>query len=233
VYAKRLKQYASDTALVLNKAIDDKKDVLFEGAQGTFLDIDFGTYPFVTSSNSVAAGACVGSGISPDKIDSILGVVKAYTTRVGEGPFPTEFTCNLKEKIRSKGKEFGATTGRPRRCGWFDAVMVRHAVIINGLKEVAMMKLDVLDELKNIKICTAYKYKGKIFKTFPLDFEAIHNVKPIYKVYKGWQQNTSSARKYRDLPIQARSYIKSLEDLLKTDIKYISVGSKRSEIIVK
>ncbi|MFC1704525.1 adenylosuccinate synthase [Candidatus Omnitrophota bacterium] len=232
-YGERLRKYTCDTSLVINKAIKEKQEVLFEGAQGTFLDIDFGTYPFVTSSNSIAAGACVGSGVSPDKIDTILGVVKAYTTRVGEGPFPTQFSTRLMEKIRSKGNEFGATTGRPRRCGWFDAVMVRYAVLINGLSEIAMMKLDVLDELKTIEVCTGYIYKGKTFKTFPLDFDVIKNAKPIYEQHAGWQQPTSSVRKYKDLPKNARSYIKRLEELLETKVKYISVGSKRNEIIVR
>lgn len=166
-FGRKLKNLICDTATLLNEATHEKKSILFEGAQGTFLDIDFGTYPFVTSSNSISAGACTGTGVPPTKIDRIVGVVKAYTTRVGEGPFITEFPRALNEQIRCKGKEFGATTGRPRRCGWFDAVMVRHAVMINGADSLAMMKLDVLDHMKTIRICVAYKYKGKVFRFFP------------------------------------------------------------------
>jgi len=165
-YGQKLCPYVCDTALYLNEAIKKKKSILFEGAQGTFLDIDFGTYPFVTSSNSIVGGVCAGAGISPTKIDKTIAVVKAYTTRVGEGPFPTEFSGHLHDDIRQKGQEFGATTGRPRRCGWFDSVMVRYSLIINGIDELAMMKLDVLDDLEKIKICVAYRYKGKIIKDF-------------------------------------------------------------------
>jgi adenylosuccinate synthase len=231
-YARKLKEFACDTALLLNKAIKEKKSILFEGAQGTFLDLDFGTYPFVTSSNSIVGGLCSGTGISPDKIDRIIGVVKAYTTRVGEGPFPTEFSMRLLNKIRKKGKEFGATTGRPRRCGWFDAVMVKYAIKINGISQLAIMKLDVLDYLKSIRICTAYKYNGKIYKDFPLDFEIVQGAKPIYEEHPGWQESTEGIRKYNNLPINARRYIQRLERLLNTKIKYISVGSRREDTIL-
>lgn len=232
-YAKKLSPFACDTALLINQAIEKGKSVLFEGAQGTFLDIDFGTYPFVTSSNSIAGGACVGSGVAPYKIDKVVGAVKAYTTRVGEGPFPTEFPDKLMDAIRQKGKEFGATTGRPRRCGWFDSVMVRYAVIINGINELAMMKLDVLDDLKTIKICTAYKYKGKTFREFPKDLEVCEKAEPVYEQLCGWEQTTCGIRDYKKLPPNAKVYLKRLEDLLKTKIKFISVGSKRKEIIRK
>ncbi|HLF18077.1 MAG TPA: adenylosuccinate synthase [Candidatus Omnitrophota bacterium] len=232
-YGKRLAPYICDTAIFLNEAIDKKKSVLFEGAQGTFLDIDFGTYPFVTSSNSIAGGVCAGCGVAPTKVDKIIACVKAYTTRVGEGPFPTEFTSTLKDEIRLKGKEFGATTGRPRRCGWFDAVLVRYSIIINGVSELAIMKLDVLDELKTIKICTAYKYKGKVYKVFPTDLEVLENAEPIYEDMKGWQTPISHIKNFKELPDAARRYIKRLEELLKVGVKYISVGTKRDQIIIR
>jgi len=230
-YGKKLKEYVCDTALFLNDAIVRGKTVLFEGAQGTFLDIDFGTYPFVTSSNSIVGGVCAGSGVAPTRIDKVIAAVKAYTTRVGEGPFPTEYSTRLDEEIRAKGKEYGATTGRPRRCGWFDSVLVRYAVIINGIDELAIMKLDVLDDLKEIKICVGYRYKSKLYKDFPLDFETLSNAKPVYEDMPGWQQPTQDIRQFKKLPLNARKYIERLEQILNVKIKYISVGTKRDEII--
>ena len=232
-YGKKLAPYICDTMLYLNRAIDKKKSILFEGAQGTFLDIDFGTYPFVTSSNSTVGGVCVGTGVAPTKIDKAIACVKAYTTRVGEGPFPTEFSTRLMEEIRTKGNEFGATTGRPRRCGWFDSVLVKYAVIVNGISDLAIMKLDVLDDLKKIKICTGYRYRGKVYKDFPTDFEVLSQAKPIYEEMNGWMTPTSGMRSYRQLPQNARNYIKRLEQLLKVGVKYISIGTKRDEIIIR
>jgi len=232
-YGKKLKPYICDTVLFLNQAIDRNKSILFEGAQGTFLDIDFGTYPYVTSSNSIVGGVCSGSGVAPTKLDHVIACVKAYTTRVGEGPFPTEFSDGLKDDIRLKGKEFGATTGRPRRCGWFDSVLVRYSVIINGISQLAIMKLDVLDDLKKIKICIGYKYKGKVYIDFPSDIDILWNAKPIYEELDGWQQQTQHIRKFSNLPLNARKYIRRLEELLKVGVKFISVGSKRSEIIIR
>jgi adenylosuccinate synthase len=232
-YGKQLAPYVCDTAIYLNEAIDQKKDILFEGAQGTFLDIDFGTYPFVTSSNSTVGGVCVGTGVSPTKIDKAVACVKAYTTRVGEGPFPTEFSSQMEEIIRKKGKEYGATTGRPRRCGWFDSVLVRYSAIINGFTELAIMKLDVLDDLKKIKICTSYRYKGKTYKTFPMDFEVISQAKPVYEEMDGWCTPLSGIRKYKDLPKNAKLYVERLEALLKVKVKYISIGSSRDQIIFR
>ena len=232
-YGKKLKPYVCDTALYLNEQISKKKSILFEGAQGAFLDIDFGTYPFVTSSNSCVAGVCSGSGVPPTKIDKIIATVKAYTTRVGEGPFPTEFSSKMDDQIRTKGKEFGATTGRPRRCGWFDAVLVRYALIINGADELAIMKLDVLDDLKEIKICTSYRYKGKSILEFPHDYDVVSHSKPVYETLPGWQASTRGIRSFNKLPINARNYINRMEELLKVRIKYISIGSKRDEIIVR
>ena len=232
-YGKKLAPYVCDTALYLNDAIDRKKSILFEGAQGTFLDIDFGTYPFVTSSNSIVGGACAGTGVAPTKIDKAIACVKAYTTRVGEGPFPTEFSTSLEHEIRKKGNEFGATTGRPRRCGWFDSVLVRYAVIINGISELAIMKLDVLDDLPKLKICVGYKHQGKIYRSFPMDFEVLSQAKPVYEEMDGWMSSTEKARSFKDLPKNARVYIKRFEQLLKVGVKYISIGTKRDEIIVR
>ncbi len=231
-FGKRLAPYICDTSLFLNSAIDRKKKVLFEGAQGTFLDVDFGTYPFVTSSNSTIGGVCSGTGVPPTKIGKVIAAVKAYTTRVGEGPFPTEFDTKMNEIIRSKGHEFGSTTGRPRRCGWFDSVLVRYAATINGASELAIMKLDVLDGLETLKIAVAYKYKGKIYKDFPHDLEVLSNTEIVYETMKGWSENTRKARKYNELPVNARRYVERLEKHVGVKVKYISVGSKRDEIIV-
>jgi adenylosuccinate synthase len=230
-YGKKLSGYICNTAVLLNIAIRRKKDILFEGAQGTFLDIDFGTYPFVTSSSATAGGACIGSGIPPIMMDKIVGVAKAYTTRVGEGPFPTEFSPDFDRFIRDKGREFGATTGRPRRCGWFDSVMVKEAVLLNGISELAIMKLDVLDGLKTVKICTAYKYKGKKFKEFPRDFSVLKNAKAVYKELPGWPKINARPRHFKDLPRNARNYLSCIQDILNTKISMISVGSARRDTI--
>jgi len=230
-YGKVLSRYVCNTALLLNKASDDKKEILFEGAQGTFLDIDFGTYPFVTSSSATSGGACIGTGISPVKIDKVIGVAKAYTTRVGEGPFPTEFAPSFGKFIRDKGSEFGATTGRPRRCGWFDSVMVKEAILLNNISELAIMKLDILDGLKTVKICTAYKYKGKLFREFPHDIDVLKNATAVYKEMPGWDASINIARQYKDLSVNAKAYLGRLQDLLKTKIYIVSVGSSREETI--
>ena len=228
-YGKKIKKYLANVSQVLNRAIAKKKDILFEGAQGALLDIDHGTYPYVTSSSATAGGACTGAGVGPTKIDKVIGVVKAYTTRVGEGPFPTEFEKDLMEKIRTKGKEFGATTGRPRRCGWFDAVIVRHAVAVNGLDEIVITKLDVLDEMDKIKICTGYKYKGRLYKDFPADIEILENCEGIYESCSGWMSDTTRATKYKDLTENARKYLEALSKLLNVKISMVSVGSKREQ----
>ncbi|MCA9403906.1 MAG: adenylosuccinate synthase [Candidatus Omnitrophica bacterium] len=232
-YGRILKPFICNTVIYINDQIDKGKSVLFEGAQGTFLDIDFGTYPFVTSSNSIVGGICSGTGVAPTRINKSIACVKAYTTRVGEGPFPTEFSSVLMDQIRKKGNEFGATTGRPRRCGWFDSVLVRYSVIINGISELAIMKLDVLDELEEIQICTGYKYKGKVYKEFPMDFEKLCGVKPVYEAVPGWNSSTYGLKNYADLPKNAKNYITRLEKLLKVGVKYISTGPKRDEIIVR
>ncbi|MBL7092021.1 MAG: adenylosuccinate synthase [Candidatus Omnitrophica bacterium] len=232
-YAERIKKYAFDCAGFLNAAIKEGKSILFEGAQGTSLDVDFGTYPYVTSSNATAGGACIGTGVSPVDIDRVIGVAKAYTTRVGRGPFPTQFPKNLMDEVRRKGREFGATTGRPRRCGWFDAVIVRRAITINHPRTLAITKLDVLDGLKKIKVCTAYKYKDKIYRDFPPSIKVLENCRPIYEEHPGWQKPTSSVTRFKDLPLNARRYIRRLEELLKVKVAMISVGSQREQIIRK
>ncbi|MCX7927743.1 MAG: adenylosuccinate synthase [Candidatus Omnitrophica bacterium] len=230
-FGKQLSSYICDIAEVLAKAMRQKKNILFEGAQGTFLDIDFGTYPFVTSSSATAGGSCIGSGISPIHIDKVIGVAKVYTTRVGEGPFPTEFDPDFSQYIRNKGQEFGATTGRPRRCGWFDLVLAKRAVLLNGITEMALTKLDVLDGLPKIKVCVGYCYRGKIFKSFPADFEVLVKAQPVYKELPGWNESTTKIKDYKKLPSQAKQYIKFLQKELSVKINIISVGSSREQTI--
>jgi len=232
-YGRKLKIYICDTSIFLNGAIDHKKKILFEGAQGTFLDVDFGTYPFVTSSNATIGGVCSGTGVPPTKIGKVVAAVKAYTTRVGEGPFPTEFDQEMNDIIRCKGHEFGSTTGRPRRCGWFDSVLVRYAAMINGASDLAIMKLDVLDGIESLKIAVAYKYKGKIYTDYPHDLDVLSHAEIVYETLKGWKESTRESRQYNQLPINARRYIERIEKLVGVRAKYISVGSKRDEIIVR
>ncbi|MCM8757877.1 MAG: adenylosuccinate synthase [Candidatus Omnitrophica bacterium] len=230
-YADKLYPYVCNTKLILEKAIESKRSILFEGAQGTFLDIDFGTYPYVTSSSVISAGACIGTGLAPFHIDKIVGVIKAYTTRVGEGPFPTEFLPKFSDFIRNKGNEFGATTGRPRRCGWLDIFMIKEAVSLNGASEIAITKLDVLDGIKKIKICVGYKYKNQILKEFIYDSYIFSKVKPIYKEFDGWNESTSNIKSYKDLPKNAKNYLKEIEKLLSTSVSLVSVGSQRDQTI--
>jgi adenylosuccinate synthase len=228
-YVEKVKKYVCDTKLFLNNAVKEKKKILFEGAQGTLLDVDHGTYPFVTSSNSTSGGASTGTGVGPNKIDKVIGVVKAYTTRVGEGPFPTEFSDDLMERIRTKGKEFGATTGRPRRCGWFDSIVVKHSVMVNGIDEIVVTKLDVLDDLDRLKICIAYKHNGRIYKNFPSDIEVLSNCEPLYEELPGWKKDTTGITSYSKLPINAKKYLNRVQKLLGTKIVLISVGSDRKQ----
>jgi adenylosuccinate synthase len=228
-YADRLEEYVCDTTVLLNEALNSGRSILFEGAQGTFLDVDYGTYPFVTSSNSTAGGACTGAGIGPSRITRVIGVVKAYTTRVGEGPFPTEFKEDLMEKIRKKGGEFGATTGRARRCGWFDSVLVKNAVVINGIDNVVITKLDVLDELEKIRICTEYRYKGKTYRNIPGIPNFLEDCEPVYEEHPGWQEDTSEVTSYNGLPKNAKKYLARIEELIGTDIIIVSVGKSRKQ----
>jgi len=231
IYAEALRPYAADASLKINKFIEQGKKVLFEGAQGTILDIDHGTYPYVTSSNATAGGACTGTGVGPTKIDKVIGVIKAYTTRVGEGPFPTEFPAELNEKIRTIGGEFGATTGRARRCGWFDVVLGKYAVRVNGLSSIAITKLDVLDDLDEIKVCVGYKYKGKVMEDFPNDVNILNNVEPVYKSFKGWKKKTSDIKEFKKLPKEALEYIDAIKTFLKVEVDIVSVGSDRQQTI--
>jgi adenylosuccinate synthase len=232
-YAKRIKPYVADTSVIINNAVDSGENVLFEGAQGTLLDIDHGTYPFVTSSHPIAGGACIGTGIGPAKMNKVLGVAKAYTTRVGEGPFPTELFDDTGDLIRKEGNEFGTTTGRPRRCGWFDAVILRYGTRLSGLTGLAVTKLDVLDKLKQIKICVGYEYQGKDLVDFPADLKVLAQCKPVYEVLDGWMESTSSARTFEDLPLNARKYLERIEEIVGVKISIIAVGPKRSQTIVR
>jgi len=228
-YAKIFAPYICNTALLLNAAALAKKDILLEGAQGTFLDIDFGTYPFVTSSSTTSGGASIGSGIAPVKINKVIGVVKAYTTRVGEGPFPTEFGADFGRFMREKGKEFGATTGRPRRCGWFDSVMVREAVMLNGISELSVMKMDILDGLKSVKLCAAYKYKGKLFREFPYDVDVLKRAKPVFVEMPGWPETVNKPKSYGKLHPRARNYLARIEGFSGAKITMVSIGSARED----
>ena len=232
VYAERLKGYVTDTSILLNRAIDAKKSVLFEGAQGTHLDVDFGTYPYVTSSSATAGGACTGTGVGPTKINAVMGVAKAYTTRVGGGPFPTELLDVVGEGLQERGREFGATTGRPRRCGWFDAVVVRYATRVNGLTSLAVTKLDVLDGCPELKLCTGYRYRGKLYKDMPSDLEILGSCEPVYEEMCGWTSGTTGMTSYRALPLQAKRYLRRIEELTECRIDMISTGSKREETII-
>lgn len=231
-YGERLKSYVTDTSLLLHKAIESGWSVLFEGAQGTHLDVDFGTYPYVTSSSAAAGGACTGTGIGPTKIDAVMGVAKAYTTRVGSGPFPTELTDTIGGGLQERGKEFGATTGRPRRCGWLDGVVLRYARRINGLTSLAVTKLDVLDGCKELKICTGYRYGGKVHKEMPSDLEVLSRCEPVYQRLSGWRTATTGIAAYKALPPQAKRYLKRIEELADCPIDIISTGSKREETIM-
>ena len=244
-YARHLAPFITNTVVLTNKLIERGKNIIFEGAQGTLLDVDHGTYPFVTSSSPSAGGVCTGLGVAPTRIDGILGVVKAYTTRVGGGPFPTEVKGFLGEHLRLKGGEYGATTGRPRRCGWLDIVGLKHAMRINGFTGIALTKLDVLDDVERIKVCVAYTYddpykrcscskKGTLckFTDMPQSSVVIEGCKPVYKEMDGWRTRTVGAQKLKDLPKQARSYIDYIEDLLQVRIDIISTGERRDEVIV-
>jgi adenylosuccinate synthase len=232
-YGQLLKKYVTDVSLYLNQAINENKKILFEGAQGTLLDVDHGTFPYVTSSNPIAGGACIGTGVGPTKIDRVMGITKAYTTRVGRGPFPTEMQGELEEYTRQKGEEFGATTGRPRRCGWFDAVLVNYSVRINGMDSMALTKIDVLSDFEKIKICTSYKYNEKIIKEFPVNLETLQNCIPVYEEIEGWKGDISRITRYIDLPQQLKDYINRIEELLKTKVVIVSVGPKRSQTIIR
>lgn len=231
-YAERLRPHVVDSSLKIYEAIDKKRNILFEGAQGTLLDLDHGTYPYVTSSNPVAGGACVGAGVGPTTIDRVIGVAKAYTTRVGEGPFPTEIEGGVGDILGDRGAEFGTTTGRKRRCGWFDATIGRYAVRINGLDCLAITKLDVLDELDEIKVCVAYDIDGQRCEHFPSSARQFARCRPIYETLPGWKQSTEDCRSLKDLPKQALDYLKFLAELMKVPIAIVSLGASRDQTII-
>jgi adenylosuccinate synthase len=229
-YAQRLKKYIGNTSVLLNQSIQTHRNILFEGAQGSLLDIDHGTYPYVTSSSTVAGGACTGTGVGPRFINEVIGIAKAYVTRVGEGPFPTELNDEMGERLRQAGQEFGATTGRPRRTGWFDAVALREAVRTNGLTGLAITKMDVLNDLETIKICTAYSYRGELLEHFPRDLETLRECKPVYEEIDGWQSDLS-ATSLQALPHRARAYLDKLAEVTGCPVVLVSVGPRRDQTI--
>ncbi len=230
-YGEKLSRNIVNTSLYLHEQISKGKKVLFEGAQGTLLDVDHGTYPFVTSSNTVAGSACCGAGIGPTQVDFVLGVVKAYSTRVGEGPFPTELRDALGDHLREKGGEYGATTGRPRRCGWFDAVAVKHAIRVNGMGGVALTKLDVLTGLKKLKICVAYEVDQKVTDVFPYSTEELYRCKPVYEEMEGWTEDLRGKRSWGELPLQVKRYAERIQELLGVPLLLLSLGPSREETV--
>jgi adenylosuccinate synthase len=230
-YAERLKPYVADTSLVLDKALADGQNVLLEGAQGSMLDVDHGTYPFVTSSNPTAGGAAVGSGIGPTRITKVIGIIKAYTTRVGSGPFPTELVDDQGEWLRSAGREFGVTTGRPRRTGWFDAVIARYATRINGVTDFCVTKLDILSGLDKVPVCVAYEVDGKRFDEIPMTQTDFHHAKPAYEYLDGWSEDISECDSFDDLPKAAKNYVKTIEELSGAPVSAIGVGPRRDQTL--
>lgn len=228
-----VKPFICNTSQLLHQALEDGESVLLEGAQGSLLDVDHGTYPYVTSSNPTAGGACTGSGVPPLAITHSMGITKAYCTRVGNGPFPTELEDEHGETLRKNGQEFGATTGRPRRCGWLDLVALKYAVQLNGMNELALTKLDVLDDFDEIKVCTEYKLDGEITEVFPLDTENVEKARPVYKMFKGWNTSTRETSSFDNLPEKAKEYIAFIEDYIGVSFNVVSTGPKRSETIIR
>jgi len=232
VYADRLRKHVVDTSALLNEEIKAGKKVLFEGAQATMLDLDHGTYPYVTSSHPIAGGVCVGAGVGPNKIGTVVGVVKAYCTRVGEGPFPTEQLNEIGEKIRSCGREFGTVTGRPRRCGWLDACVVRYAGYLSGIDYMAITRLDILDTFEEIKMCVGYKYKGELINEMPASLKVYAEVEPVYETFEGWNTDISGVRSYDALPANARKYVERMAEVTGINLGIISVGPGRDQTII-
>lgn len=230
-YAERLRPFVTDAVKLVHDAVAADKRIVFEGAQGAMLDLDHGTYPYVTSSTTVSGGVCAGAGVGPTNVNGVIGIVKAYTTRVGEGPFPTELTDGLGEQLRKQGNEFGATTGRPRRCGWFDAVQLRRASRLNGMTAIVLTKPDVLSNMDPIKICTAYKVKGGVTEDFPTDIDVLNSIDPVYEEVPGWNQDISTCRTWDDLPEKARRYFLRIEELLGVPVCTVSVGPGREQTI--
>jgi len=231
-FDKKIDEFVKDTSKYLNEAIDNKMKILLEGAQGSLLDIDHGTYPYVTSSNPVSGNAAVGLGIGPTKIDSVIGVIKSFTTRVGMGPLPTELPDHLQDTLRKTAQEYGATTGRPRRLGWFDAIIGKYAIRINGIDRIALTKLDSLSDLETIKICVGYKYKDDIIENFPAEMKILNNCDPIYEEHPGWKTDISKVRKFEELPINAQKYVNRISELIGAKVSIISVGASREESIL-
>ena len=231
-YAKQLSPYVTDTATLLHQAIGRNEKILFEGAQATFLDLDHGTYPYVTSSNPIAGGVSTGAGVGPKSIDTVVGVVKAYSTRVGEGPFTTELLNETGDHIRQRGHEYGTTTGRPRRCGWLDARVVRYAAMLNSLDYLAITRLDILDELPSLKICVGYRYHGRLLEEIPASLKVLGEVEPVYEEMPGWQQDISGIRVYEELPLNARRYVERLSEVVGVPLGIVSVGPGREQTII-
>ena len=229
--ARRLRPFVANTTRLVHRALDAKKEILFEGAQGTYLDIDHGTYPFVTSSNTTSGGACTGSGLPPNRVDHVMGVLKAYTTRVGSGPFPTE-NDDISDMLHDMGREFGATTGRPRRCGWFDAVATRQAAQVNGIDQLAITNIDGLDQLSTIRVCTAYLLNGRRIDCMPTDIDDMAELKPVYRNFPGWQTDTSAARTWIELPPKTRKYLRAIAKMIGAKIAIASIGPARSQTII-
>jgi adenylosuccinate synthase len=230
-YAKVLEKYLGRASVILNQSISEGKHLLFEGAQGSLLDVDHGTYPYVTSSSTLAGGACTGTGVGPRFINEVIGISKAYCTRVGEGPFPTELLDEMGEKLRQAGQEFGATTGRPRRTGWFDGVALREAVRTNGMTGLAITKMDILNDLDTIKLCTAYSYRGQLLEEFPMDLDVLKECKPVYEEVEGWKSDITAARTFEELPEKARAYVAKLEQVAGCPVVLVSVGPRRDQTI--
>ena len=230
-YAKVLEKYLGRASVILNQSINEGKHLLFEGAQGSLLDVDHGTYPYVTSSSTLAGGACTGTGVGPRFINEVIGISKAYCTRVGEGPFPTELLDEMGERLRQAGQEFGATTGRPRRTGWFDAVALREAVRTNGMTGLAITKMDILNDLDTIKLCTAYSYRGELIEEFPMDLDVLKECKPVYEEVEGWKSDITAARTFEELPEKARAYVAKLEQITGCPVVLVSVGPRRDQTI--
>jgi adenylosuccinate synthase len=228
-YGKKLEKFICDTSVVLNDAADNGDHILFEGAQGVMLDIDQGTYPFVTSSNPTAGGVTSGAGIGPSKIQRVMGVSKAYTTRVGDGPFPTELNNETGDRIREVGKEYGTTTGRPRRVGWFDAVVVNHARRVSGITDLSLNSLDVLTGIETLKICVAYRYNGELMKEYPANLNVLANCEPVYEELPGWSEDITNARSLNDLPENTKAYIKRVSELTGIPVAIFSVGPDRTQ----
>ena len=232
-FIERLRKHITNTSLLIDEYNKAEKNIFFEGAQGTLLDVDYGTYPFVTSSNPTAGGVCTGAGIGPADINDVIGVVKAYVTRVGAGPFPTELENEYGKRLREKGHEFGVTTGRPRRCGWFDVPILKHAVRVNSLTQIALTKLDVLSGFDKIKVCTGYEYKGKLITEFPMDQNIVSELDPVYEELPGWEEDISKVRDYNDLPDNAKKYVEYIEQVSGVKVTIIGIGPEREESLTR